>query len=76
VHFELLYRLRWEDGRLTVDRRPALQRRPSDVRERLEMLKLKGLQASHPRIAGIVQTHRQQIDAAVSGRQQMSEENI
>jgi hypothetical protein len=40
------------------------------------MLKLNGLQASHPRIAGIVQTHRQQIDAAVTGRQQVSEENI
>jgi len=28
------------------------------------MWKLKNLEASHPRIAGIVQAHRQQIDAA------------
>ena len=33
------------------------------------MLKLKVLQASHPRVAGIVQAHRQQIDAAGIGRQ-------
>ena len=46
------------------------------MRERLEMLKLKVLQASHPRIAGIVQTHRQQIDTAADGQQQMSQEDI
>ena len=40
------------------------------------MLKLKGLQASPPRVAGIVQTHRQQIDAAVTRRQQVSTSGI
>jgi hypothetical protein len=40
------------------------------------MWKLKNLEASHPRVAGIVQAHRQQIDAAGDGRQQMSDEGI
>ena len=40
------------------------------------MLKLKVLQASHPRAAGIVQTHRQQIDAAVTRRQQVGTRDI
>jgi hypothetical protein len=44
--------------------------------EKLELLKLKVLEASHPRVAGIVQAHRQQIDAAGDGRQQMSDEGI
>jgi hypothetical protein len=39
-------------------------------------LKLKILQASHPRVAGIVQAHRQQIDVAGAGQQQMSDEDI
>jgi hypothetical protein len=50
--------------------------RPSDVRGRLEMFELKILEASHPRVAGIVQTHRQQIDAAEICRQRMRKENI
>ncbi len=44
--------------------------------EKLELLKLKGLEASHPRVAGIVQAHRQQIDAAGARRQQVSEKDI
>ena len=44
--------------------------------EKLKVLKLKGLKASHPRVAGIVQAHRQQIDVAGAGQQQMSEEDI
>jgi hypothetical protein len=40
------------------------------------MLKLKNLEASHPRVAGIVQAHRQQIDAAGIGRQQMRFKDI
>jgi collagenase-like PrtC family protease len=44
--------------------------------EKLKVLKLKGLKASHPRVAGIVQAHRQQIDAAGAGQQQMSEKDI
>jgi hypothetical protein len=44
--------------------------------ERLKLLWLKILQASHPRVAGIVQAHRQQIDAAPAGQQQMSEKDI
>ena len=40
------------------------------------MLKLKVLQASHPRVAGIVQTHRQQIDTAVTRRQQVGTRDI
>ena len=44
--------------------------------EKLKVLKLKGLKASHPRVAGIVQAHRQQIDAAGHGRQQVSDEGI
>jgi hypothetical protein len=46
------------------------------VREKLEVLRLKVLEASHPRVAGIVQVHRQQIDAARGRRQQMSEKDI
>ena len=44
--------------------------------EKLKVLKLKILEASHPRIAGIVQVHRQQIDAATAGRQQMRNRDI
>jgi len=44
--------------------------------EKLKLLKLKVLEASHPRTAGIVQAHRQQIDAACARRQQMSEKDI
>jgi hypothetical protein len=44
--------------------------------EKLEVLKLKVLEASHPRVAGIVQAHRQQIDAAGAGQQQVSEKDI
>lgn len=40
------------------------------------MWKLKNLEASHPRIAGIVQTHRQQIDAVHAGQQQADRQNI
>jgi hypothetical protein len=40
------------------------------------MWKLKSLEASHPRVAGTVQAHRQQIDAAADGQQQMSQEDI
>jgi len=40
------------------------------------MWKLKNLEASHPRVAGMVQAHRQQIDAAAHGEQQMSKEAI
>ncbi len=40
------------------------------------MWKLKNLEASHPRVAGIVQAHRQQIDAAWMGRQQMRSKYI
>jgi hypothetical protein len=46
------------------------------VRGELEVLKLKNLEVSHPRIAGIVQAHRQHIDAAGAGRQQMSDRSI
>jgi hypothetical protein len=45
------------------------------VRERLEMLKLEDLEASHPRVAGIVQTHRQQVDTQ-TGRQQVRTRDI
>jgi len=44
--------------------------------EKLKVLKLKDLEASHPRVAGIVQAHRQQIDAAGARQQQMSEKDI
>jgi len=44
--------------------------------EKRKLLKLKILQASHPRVAGIVQAHRQQFDAAPAGQQQMSEKDI
>ena len=44
--------------------------------EKLKVLKLKVLEASHPRIAGIIQAHRQQIDAAFGRRQQMDERDI
>jgi hypothetical protein len=30
--------------------------------ERPEIVTTEGLEASHPRVAGIVQTHRQQVD--------------
>jgi hypothetical protein len=50
--------------------------RPIDVRGELKVLKLRILEASHPRIAGIVQVHRQQIDAAAHGQQQVSEKDI
>jgi len=50
--------------------------RPSDLRGEWKLLKLKILQASHPRVAGIVQAHRQQIDVAGAGQQQMSDEDI
>ena len=46
------------------------------MRGELKLLKLRILQASHPRVAGIVQAHRQQIDAAGAGQQQMSKEDI
>jgi len=36
--------------------------------EKLKRLKLKNLEASHPRVAGMVQAHRQHIDT-VQGRQ-------
>jgi len=44
--------------------------------ERPEIVEAEGLEASHPRVAGIVQTHRQQIDTAADGQQQMSQEDI
>jgi len=46
------------------------------MRGELKLLKLRILQASHPRVAGIVQAHRQQIDAAGARQQQMSEKDI
>jgi hypothetical protein len=42
--------------------------------EKLESVEAEGLKASHPRVAGIVQAHRQQIDAAGARQQQMSDE--
>jgi len=42
----------------------------------LKRLKLKLRPASHPLVAGIVQAHRQQIDAAGARQQQMSEKDI
>ncbi len=44
--------------------------------ERLENVEAEGLEASHPRIAGIVQTHRQQVDTAQIGRQQVRTKDI
>jgi hypothetical protein len=43
--------------------------------EKLERLKLKNLEASHPRVAGMVQAHRQHIDAA-HGRQEVDDGDI
>ena len=43
--------------------------------EKLKRLKLKNLEASHPRVAGMVQAHRQHIDAA-HGRQEVRTKDI
>jgi hypothetical protein len=40
------------------------------------MWKLKNLEASHPRVAGMVQAHRQQIDAVHAGQQQVDENDM
>lgn len=40
------------------------------------MRKLKNLEASHPRVAGMVQAHRQQIDAVRAGQQQVDMQNM
>ena len=44
--------------------------------ERPEIVEAEGLEASHPRVAGIVQTHRQQVDTAQMGRQPVRTEDI
>ncbi len=44
--------------------------------EKLKRLKLKNLKASHPRVAGMVQAHRQHIDAAHAGQQQVDNGDI
>src|SRR6185436_19291978 len=72
VHLELL--CSW--SRLTRERlRPVHELRPSDVRGEPEIVEAEGLEASHPRVAGIVQTHRQQVDAE-TGRQQVRTKDI
>ena len=43
--------------------------------ERPEIVTTEGLEASHPRVAGIVQTHRQQFDTQ-TGRQQVRARDI
>ena len=43
--------------------------------ERPEIVEAEGLEASHPRVAGIVQTHRQQVDTQ-TGRQQVRTRDI
>jgi hypothetical protein len=42
----------------------------------LKIWKLKNLEASHPRVAGMVQAHRQQIDAAETEQQLMDENDM
>ena len=44
--------------------------------ERPEIVTIEGLEASHPRVAGIVQTHRQQVDTAQMGRQAVRTRDI
>ena len=43
--------------------------------EKPEIVEAGGLEASHPRVAGIVQTHRQQFDTQ-TGRQQVKTRDI
>ena len=43
--------------------------------ERPEIVTTEGLEASHPRVAGTVQTQRQQV-AGQAGRQQVMTEDI
>jgi hypothetical protein len=43
--------------------------------EKPEVLEVENLEASHPRVAGIVQTHRQQVDTQ-TGRQQARTRDI
>ena len=43
--------------------------------EKPEVLEVENLEASHPRVAGIVQTHRQQVDTQ-TGRQQVRTRDI
>jgi hypothetical protein len=43
--------------------------------EKPEIVEVEDLEASHPRVAGIVQTHRQQVDAQ-TGRQQVRTRDI
>jgi hypothetical protein len=38
------------------------------------MFEAEGLEASHPRVAGIVQTHRQQVGAQTGRRQVMTKD--
>ena len=68
-------------GSCAVRRRRARERmsivheRGRATREETEMLEVEELEVSHPRVAGIVQTHRQQIDAR-TGRQQVRTRDI
>jgi len=43
--------------------------------EKPEIVEVEDLEASHPRVAGIVQTHRQQLDTQ-TGRQQVRARDI
>jgi len=43
--------------------------------ERPEIVEAEALEASHPRVAGIVQTHRQQVDTQTE-RQQVRARDI